>query len=224
VIGLEVNPVLIAGGLAVPLIGALALAIRRSIRRQECARLRDELVDAARTGELDVADWRVFSLIDWFDQVASTGRTSTPGRHGPSRLHWADSLASSLATSLLPLGTPGGVDSSWPAPPQLEVGSEVRAAAVRYRERHQQRLRYRPRRPPPPRPRIALTGLPRPTNALVPLTGWPRPAFSLPPERENGHDQDDLPNETEWVDVREPGLVVLPSLMEEIFAVAGRGR
>jgi len=221
VIGLEVNPVLIAGGLAVPLIGALALAIRRSIRRQECARLRDELVDAARTGELDVADWRVFSLIDWFDQVASTGRTTTPGRHGPGRAEWADSLASSLAATLLPLGTPGGVDSSWPAPAQLDVGSEIRAAAVRYRERHQQRLRYLPRRPPPPRARITLTGLPRPANALVPLTGWPRATLGLPPDQ---HDRDDARDQAEWVDVREPGLVVLPSLMEEIFAVAGRGR
>jgi hypothetical protein len=223
VIGLEVNPVLLAGGLAVPLIGALAFAIRRSIRRQDCARLRDELVDAARTGELDVADWRVFGLIDWFDQVASTGRTTTPGRHGPSRPDRADSLAGSLAATLLPLGTPGGVHSSWPAPPQLEVGSEVRAAAVRYRERHQQRQRYLPRRPPPPRARIALTGLPRPTNALVPLTGWPRATLDLLPDQHSGYDPHDE-DEAEVVDVRSPGLVVLPSLMEEIFAVAGRGR
>ena len=76
---------LLLGGLAVSLIGSLGSAIRRSARRLESARLRDQLVDAARTGELDLADWRVFSLIDWLDQVATTGRTDPPGRHARER-------------------------------------------------------------------------------------------------------------------------------------------
>src|SRR5689334_4513194 len=102
---------------AAPLIGALGLAIRRSTRRQECAQLRDQLVDAARTGDLDVTDWRVFSLIDWFDQVATTGRTDIRGRHtpeGPDRHDAPHSLVGSLVTALRPLGS---VQTSWSGPP-----------------------------------------------------------------------------------------------------------
>ena len=226
------SPVLLVGWLVGPLIGALGLAIRRSIRRQECARLRDQLVDAARTGDLDVADWRVFSLIDWFDQVATTGRTDTPGRHAPDRGAEADTLAGSLAATLVPRGMPVPVDPFWPADPESEVGAELRAAAVRYRDRHQQRLRIWPRRPPPRRPRIAVTGRPKPANGLMPLV-----------------DPIEVPA---WIDVsvldssvlngsglggsglggsgrggsavvspKRPEPAVLPSLVEEIFAVAG---
>lgn len=198
-IGPEIGPLLV-GGLATGLIGALGLAIRRSTRRCECARLRDRLVDAARGGELDVTDWRVYSLIDWFDQVATTGRTAIAGRHaldrpgwfaapgqrgGPGRRDPADSLVRSLATTLGVLGRTGLLDPSWPEP-QVDVGSDVRAAAVRYRARHQRRLRYRPQSPPQPPARIDIIGRPKPDDGLLPLTVW--------------------------------------SLAEEIFAVAGSGR
>ena len=180
-IGIQLNSGLLADGLAATLIagliGALGRAIRRSVRRQECARLRDQLVDAARTGELDVADWRVFGLIDWFDQVAATGRAVTPGRHTSGRLDPAESLAHSLVTTLVPLGPLALVNPDWPEPPPVDAGSQLRAAAVEYRERTQRRLRYRPRslplrrprRVPSPRPRVHVTGCPKPDNALVPV-------------------------------------------------------
>lgn len=170
-----VGLMLFTSGLAATLIGVLGLAIRRSIRRQACARLRDRLVDATRTGELDVADWRVIGLIDWFDHVAATGHTDIPGRHAldlPRDRDPADSLARSLATTLLPLGTTGLFDSSWPESPQVDVGSDLWTDAVNYRERHHQRLRYLPWRPSQPRTRIHITGHPKPDDGLVPLTGW----------------------------------------------------
>jgi hypothetical protein len=179
---------------AAPLIGALGLAIRRSTRRQECAQLRDQLVDAARTGELDVTDWRVFSLIDWFDQVATTGRTDIRGRHtpaGPGRQDVPLSLVSSLVTALRPLETPGSVQTSWsgsqpdlgfeqldPQAGQLDLATDLRAIAVSYRERHQQRL-------------------------------WHMPRLSLPARTRSA--------------APEP-LVIPSSLVEEIFAVAGPSR
>jgi hypothetical protein len=179
---------------AAPLIGALGLAIRRSTRRQECAQLRDQLVDAARTGELDVTDWRVFSLIDWFDQVATTGRTDIRGRHtpeGPDRHDAPHSLVDSLVTALRPLGTPGSVQTSWPEQQpdrgfeqldphvgQPDPGADLRAIAVSYRERHQQRLWHLPR------------------------LSFPARTRSAPPEP----------------------LVMPSSLVEEIFAVAGPSR
>ena len=139
---------LLLGGLAVSLIGSLGSAIRRSARRLESARLRDQLVDAARTGELDLADWRVFSLIDWLDQVATTGRTDPPGRHARERPAGIDTLAGSLAASLAPHGHPA-------APALPGPGAELRATALAYRKRHQRRhkLRYRLRLP---RPRVAV--------------------------------------------------------------------
>ncbi len=201
----EIGPVLFAGGLAAPLIGSLGLAIRRSTRRQECARLRDQLVDAARSGELDVTDWRLFSLIDWFDQVATTGRTDIPGRHAFGRhtigrrtadRHIADprdpagSLVRSLAGTLLPLG-PGPVQWPWSGPPPIEA--DIRSIALSYRERHQYRPRHRlshqsrhlPRRPSSTRIQVA----------------------------------------TRTPSARTPSVLVMPSsLTEEIFAVAGSGR
>jgi hypothetical protein len=155
VVSPQIGPVLLIGGLVAPLIGSLGLAIRRSARRQECAQLRDQLVDAVRTGELDVSDWRVFSLIDWFDRVAATGRTDLPGRHTRERSDRngsANSVVHSLAAALQPPGAPGGSSaerSSWPEPPELNVGSDLRAIALSYRERHQPRLRNLPRRPVP---------------------------------------------------------------------------
>jgi len=164
VIGLVTSPVtgsvLLTASVATPLIGSLGLAIRRSTRRQECARLRDQLVDAARHGELDVSDWRVFSLIDWFDQVANTGRTAIRGRHSPAgaeRGDGADSLVASLASALRPLATASPPDDRWSAPApwrapadlgfeqldprceRLHPGADLRASAVSYRERQQQR-------------------------------------------------------------------------------------
>jgi hypothetical protein len=172
VIDSATGPGALAAVLAVPLLGALGLAIRRSGRRQECARLRDQLVDAARSGELDVADRRVVSLIDWLDQVATTGRTGIPGRHARHRREPADSLAHSLATTLVTLGPPGLVGASWPLPPQPGLGSDLRSAAEAYRERHQP-IRYRPRRPAPPRVRGAVTGQAQPELLTRPAT---RPA------------------------------------------------
>jgi hypothetical protein len=127
------GPVLIVGGLTV-LIVAVGSAIRRSLRRQQCAVLRDRLVDAARAGELDVADGRVFGLIDWFDQVATTGRIVADGRYGTGRRDPADSLAHSLATTLLPLGPPGRADTLRSDPPPSGTGAQLRVAAQRYRE------------------------------------------------------------------------------------------
>jgi hypothetical protein len=147
-LGPEFSPVLLIVVLAGPLIAVLGLAIRRSIRRQECAQLRDRLVDAARTGELDVADWRLCGLIDWFDQVATTGRTITRGRHTADRADRADlrgSLAGTLATTLLPLGPLGRIEPSWPQPLPQDAGAELRAVAVRYRGRRQ-RPWYLPQR------------------------------------------------------------------------------
>jgi len=153
---------------AAPLIGTLGLAIRRSTRRQECAQLRDQLVDAARTGELDVTDWRVFGLIDWFDQVATTGRTAIRGRHtpeGPDRHDSPLSLVGSLVTALR---TPGPVQVKWsgssrpdlgfeqldPRTGQQALGADLRAIAVSYRERHQQRQWHLPRLSLPARTRV----------------------------------------------------------------------
>jgi hypothetical protein len=139
-----ITAVLLAGGLAVPLIGALGLAIRRSARRQECAALRDRLVDAARNGELDVADGRVVSLIDWFDRVATTGRTALPGRHAATSTGSPESLVSSLTATLLTAGA-SPVGPSWPQPPAPGAGAALQADAVRYRQRYQQRQWWRPR-------------------------------------------------------------------------------
>jgi hypothetical protein len=133
---------LLLGGLAGSLIASLGSAIRRSTHRLESARLRDQLVDAARTGELDLADWRVFSLIDWLDQVATTGRTSPPGRHARERPAGIDTLAGSLAVTLAPQGH---LPAALPGP-----GAELRATALAYRERHQRRHQVRL-----PRPRAA---------------------------------------------------------------------
>jgi hypothetical protein len=274
VIDSATGPGALAALLAVPLLGALGLAIRRSARRQECARLRDQLVDAARSGELDVADRRVVSLIDWLDQVATTGRTGIPGRHARHRRDPAGSLADSLATTLVTLGPPGLVGASWPLPPQLGLGSDLRSAAEAYRERHQP-IRYRPRRPAPPRVRGAGTGQAQPelqtrpatmptagpatmpatgpatgpgprarprarprTGALAgtlrgakvgsligPLTSW----ASVDPDpvevRRRPERMDARPTLGRVEPARPaPAALVLPSLAEEIFAVAGPTR
>jgi hypothetical protein len=191
-----ITTVLLAGGLAVPLIGALGLAIRRSARREECAGLRDRLMDAARNGELDVADGRVVGLIEWFDRVAATGRTALPGRHAATSAGSPESLVQSLTSTLTAPGV-SPVGPSWPQAPAPDAGSAVWADAVRYRRRHQ-RLGMRSRPPATPRERV----LPR---APVPRRA---PAAPLEPAVRTLVDAEPRP----------PGGA---SLVEEIFAVAG---
>jgi hypothetical protein len=97
----------------------VATATTRSEKRLECARLRDELVDAARLGQIDVTEPRVFSLIDWFDRVARTGRVIAPGRHAavrPQSSALIESLtnALSLGRQLAPVGPSFPDGLAWP--------------------------------------------------------------------------------------------------------------
>ena len=134
--------VLIALGLLAPLVGGFGLAVRRSTRQEDSARLRDQLMDAVRRGRLDPTDWRLVGLIDWLDQVARTGRTDTLGRHSGEHGDPADSLALSLAATLLPLG-PAADGTAAPDPV-----ADLQAEAFAFREKHQTRPSHRVRRRP----------------------------------------------------------------------------
>jgi hypothetical protein len=233
VIGPELGPALIVTGLAAPLIGTLGLAIRRSTRRQECARLRDQLMDAARAGRLDLTDWRVVSLIDWFDHVATTGRTDAPGRHTGDRSGPADSLAVSLATTVLPLAVTGfddaAWDAAWPEPPGPDPVLELQAAALAYRRRHQSHPRHLPE--------VGLLRAAGPRRILGTrqVRGSHRVSGSHPipgPRRRAGGPAWSPPVGAVLLGERVPipsGARVQParrsvSLVEEIFAVAGSDR
>jgi hypothetical protein len=169
--------VLIALGLLAPLVGGFGLAVRRSTRQEDSVRLRDQLMDAVRRGRLDPTDWRLVGLIDWLDQVASTGRTDTLGRHSGGHGDPADSLALGLAATLLPLGP--DPDTVTPDPV-----ADLQAEAFAFREKHQTRPAHRRRRPT------------RPDSPVIVAGGDVSSAPARPP---------------------------LPSLVEEIFAVADPG-
>jgi hypothetical protein len=107
-----------AVGLLFILIVMVATATTRSEKRLECARLRDELVDAARLGQIDVTEPRVFSLIDWFDRVAQTGRVIASGRHAAARPQ-PSALIESLTNALsldrqVPVGPSFPAGLAWP--------------------------------------------------------------------------------------------------------------
>jgi hypothetical protein len=166
--------------LVLALIATVASAVVRSARRLHCAQLRDELVDAARAGEINVADYRVFALIDWFDQVASTGRKPSPGRHAGKASIEKSPVATSLASAVgpgSPLG-PGG--PFWPYRQEdgEEGGSDIYERALNM----QRQLTRRRRSTPAPAvvidltvPKIidltVVTGHAKPKGALMPVSG-----------------------------------------------------
>lgn len=169
----------ISGLLLIGLIVLVSIAMNRSAKRLECARLRDELVDAARLGELDVSDARVFWLIDWFDRVAATGRLITSGRHATERPD-STSLTASLTHALTSDGRrpiigpswPSG--ASWPTGPswQSELfgasgGRDVKTRAVRYQKRKLRQRQDAPRHSGG----LDVTGHAKPPGALMPVSG-----------------------------------------------------
>jgi hypothetical protein len=191
-----VLPVVLPGITGLLLIGLILLvstAMIRSAKRLECARLRDELVDAARLGELDVSDARVFWLIDWFDRVAATGRLITSGRHATERPD-TTSLTASLTHALTADGRRAEVGPSWPAGASwpsgpswqsdlfgVSGGRDIQTRAVRYQKR-----KLRQRQDPPKHGGLDVTGHPKPLGALMPVSGPiplspPLPPISLSP-------------------------------------------
>ena len=127
------------------------VAIPRSAKRLECARLRDELVDAARLGQIDVSEPRVFWLIDWFDRVADSGRLITSARHSRKRQESTSSTVSLLNAllpqrQLAPVGPNFPLGPAWPGEPLPAVadGTRLEQRAVRYQR---SQLGRRPDRP-----------------------------------------------------------------------------
>jgi hypothetical protein len=91
-----------------------ARAAARSARRLRFAQIRDELVNAARAGEINVTDQRVFALIDWFDRVANTGRKPAAGRHTSRTPVSTSEMAASLASAIGPGSALGPGGPFWP--------------------------------------------------------------------------------------------------------------
>jgi hypothetical protein len=168
----------ISGLLLIGLIVLVSFAMARSAKRLQCARLRDELVDAARLGELDVSDARVFWLIDWFDRVAATGRVITSGRHATER-PCSTSLTESLTHALTVDGRRAEVGPSWPAGAQWPTGPswqsdlfgesggrDIQTRAIRYQKR-----KLGQRHDVPKHGGLDVIGHAKPAGALMPFTG-----------------------------------------------------